>query len=161
MSADVLGHRDGVVRHPAFALSKSTRGDGATGPPVYLNDTERMLLASCMDVDPYAPSQTLAPTALPHWLRQPHHGGGDTVRESGGQVPPLVLTDRGGSGALTRTAEAWGDANISKRNYGRVVSMGRLAASKSTALISLAGIHMLVRACECCQVHVCYFVAAI
>ena len=99
---------------------------------MFLNDTERMLLVSCMDVDPYAPCQTLAPSAVPTWLA-PHD---DRERDDGSQ--PSALVSRG-SGSST------GGGSPKPAGSGRVVSMGRLAASKSAVFVSLMGIHMLVR----------------
>ena len=111
---------------------------------MYLNDTERMLLVSCMDVDPYAPSQILSPAALPPWLQQQHLGSGGSVAASGTTSSGAgsgrsVATEGGGSGSLSiPTTTAPSNA------LGRVVSMGRLASSKSAVFVSLMGIHMLV-----------------
>jgi hypothetical protein len=111
---------------------------------VYLNDTERMLLVSCMDVDPYAPSQILSPAALPPWLQQQHLRSGGSVdgsgtTSSGAGSGRSVATEGGGSGSLSNpTTTAPSNA------LGRVVSMGRLTSSKSAVFVSLMGIHMLV-----------------
>ena len=111
---------------------------------MYLNDTERMLLVSCMDVDPYAPSQILSAAALPPWLQQQHLGSGCSVdgsgtTSSGAGSGRSVATEGGGSGSLSiPTTTAPSNA------LGRVVSMGRLASSKSAVFVSLMGIHMLV-----------------
>ncbi len=99
---------------------------------MFLNDAERMLLVSCMDVDPYAPSQTLAPSAVPTWLA-PHD---DRERDDGSQ--PSGLVSRGSGSSV-------GSSSPKPPGSGRVVSMGRLAASKSAVFVSLMGIHMLVR----------------
>jgi hypothetical protein len=139
---------------PTLALSKTASprttgdgpaGDGGAGPPVYLNDTERMLLVSCMDVDPYAPSQILSPAALPPWLQQQHPGSGGSVdgsgtTSSGAGSGRSVATEGGGSGSLSSTTSTAAPSNA----LGLVVSMGRLASSKSAVFVSLFGIHMLV-----------------
>ena len=56
-------------RHEEAAGAAASYGASAA-PPVFLTDTERMLLVSFMDVDPYAPSQTLVPGSMPAWLAQ-------------------------------------------------------------------------------------------
>ena len=120
------------LARPWRRVVDGTGGDGSTGPPVFLNDAERMLLVSCMDVDPYASCQTLAPSAVPTWLA-PHD---DRERDDGSQ--PSALVSRGSGSSM-------GGGSPKPPGSGRVVSMGRLAASKSAVFVSLMGIHMLVR----------------
>jgi hypothetical protein len=128
------------------AVADGTASDSHGGPPVFLNDTERMLLVSCMDIDPYAPCRTLAPTAASTWLApRGRDRGGSPQGVVGKGLPPALGSRGSGRGSEKSVGAGSESSRPSTPGTGRVVSMGRLAASKSAVFVSLMGIHMLVR----------------
>lgn len=87
---------------------------------VFLTPTERMLLVSCMDLDPRAPPAVLALSLL-------GAAGSREGTEAG--------TTGKGRGAGKRNASDTSSA---------VVTKGRIAASRSAVAVSLMGMHLLV-----------------
>jgi hypothetical protein len=132
------------VQRPAPAPAPPTSaGPSAAAPPVYLTDAERMLLVSCMDVGPEAPSRTVDPSTVARWLPQHHHQ--PLTKPAGtGPVPSGELA----AGAVVSRATVTVDFMSPKARAatGRVVAVGTLVGSRLSVSVSLVGIHMLVRA---------------